>query len=96
MLLYISQKKTLEFLKENKITFLDWPPQSPDLNPIENIWHYVKDRLRKKKITSKENLWEEIKKEWKLVTPSLCKKLVEGIPKRLNSVLLQKGNSTKY
>lgn len=24
---------------------LDWPPESPDLSPIENIWNFLKDKL---------------------------------------------------
>ena len=30
--------KALEFYKENNIQIIDWPSNSLDLNPIENIW----------------------------------------------------------
>jgi len=38
-------KRTSEWLAENKINVLDWPAQSPDLNPIEHLWFHVKNKL---------------------------------------------------
>ena len=34
-----------EFLRRNEVQFIDWPPYSPDLNPIENIWSWMKQKL---------------------------------------------------
>jgi len=35
--------------KAAEIRVLEWPPQSPDLSPIENIWHYIKVRIGAKR-----------------------------------------------
>jgi transposase len=34
-----------DFLRENGVEFIDWPPYSPDLNPIENVWSWIKRKL---------------------------------------------------
>lgn len=50
----------------NKIIprFLQWPPKSPDLSPIEQVWAYIKKKLAGRHFKSKEELFEAIKKEW--------------------------------
>ena len=37
--------KALEFYKENNIKIINWPSNCPDLNPIENIWAKIKNKL---------------------------------------------------
>ena len=51
------------------VLYSTWPGNSPDLNPIENCWNWMKDHLQEKKVTSIKNLIEEIKRLWCLATP---------------------------
>ncbi|CAB4375126.1 unnamed protein product [Rhizophagus irregularis] len=43
-------KITKDWLKKNKIVVIDWPANSPDLNPIENIWKQLKDNIQSCKV----------------------------------------------
>ncbi len=41
----LTTKSTSEWLTKNKIKVLEWPNQSPDLNPIEMLWHDLKQSI---------------------------------------------------
>lgn len=48
------------------------PPQSPDLNPIEQVLDFVKSRIGESQRATKQTIWAEVEKAWKLVTPVLA------------------------
>ena len=83
---------------ENEIEVLDWPPQSPDLNPIEHLWIELKKRLNSysNEATSMHQLWERIEETWNSISIETCMNLIESMPNRINAVLKVKGGYTKY
>jgi transposase len=75
---------------------IDTPPQSPDLNPIENLWDELGRRVQKHHVSSKTQLKEILQKEWNAIEPECCLKLVESMPRRLRAVQETHGYATKY
>ena len=83
---------------------LNFPPHllsklnfSPDLNPIENIWGIIKAYLRKINCQRRAVLIQEVQKAWdKIVTPELCAKLAQSMPKRIREVEARMGGFCKY
>ena len=90
-------RRTLEYLREGNIGLFDWPPNSPDLNPIEHIWADLKRRLFQ--LPKPKNMLElaaQIEHAWDDTSPALCKALVESMPRRMAAVVAAKGGYTKY
>ncbi|KAG2457255.1 TC1A transposase, partial [Polypterus senegalus] len=89
-------KITKEWLHNNSVTVLEWPSQSPDLNPIEHLWRDLKMAVHQCLPSNLTELEKICKEEWQRIPKSRCEKLVASFPGRLVAVLAQKGASTKY
>ena len=77
--------KVAKWLKDNKVKVLEWP-QSPDCNPIENVWTELKKRVRARRPTNLTQLHQLCQEEWTKIHPTYCGKQVKQF----------KGNATKY
>ncbi|KAI4874775.1 hypothetical protein NFI96_025410 [Prochilodus magdalenae] len=64
-------KATKDWLKKNHIKVMEWPSQSPDLNPIENLWRELKVRVAKRQPTNLHDLERICKEEWAKIPPGL-------------------------
>jgi hypothetical protein len=86
-------KKTTEWLKVQRLEVLKWPANSPDLNPIENIWNILELRIRKRKIrfNSKDELWAIMQEEWYKIDTSFIKDLYLSMPARITDCIKGKG-----
>ena len=75
-----------------------WPGNSPDLNPIENVWSWMKRQLKEAPCTNLEQLKREILELWcqKMEDCEYLRNLVESMPRRLEEVIQREGAMTKY
>lgn len=89
-------KAVTKFLKDRNINILDWPGNSPDLNPIENAWSVMKNKLQETRPSNISDLKEALKTLWVTMDPSYFASLAESMPKRLQMVIKCKGEMTKY
>ena len=89
-------KKIRSFLNDNNVNVIKWPGNSADLNPIENIWGLMKNKLEKKDIRTLPGLRMEIDKMWRSLKKSYLKTLAESMPKRLKLIIKKKGSMLKY
>jgi transposase len=90
--------RTKIWLLESGLRVLDWPAQSPDLNPIEHLWAELKKRVRNRERppTTLEELWNAIEEEWEGIPPDFCLKLIDTMPARISDVLKTKGGNTTW
>lgn len=89
-------KKVKNWFSTKKVQVMEWPAQSPDLNPIENLWKDVKTAVGHKRTNTKEELWREIQNAWKAIPVQKCRQLILSMPNRCKAVTENHGYSTKY
>ena len=92
-------RSTTEFLKANRVTVLqDWPAQSPDLNPIEHIWHHLKLKLSLYPTRAKgvHELWDRVEEQWNTFDKDVCRRYIDSMPNRIQAVIDANGGHTRY
>ncbi|CAJ0591898.1 unnamed protein product [Cylicocyclus nassatus] len=75
------------------VATMEWPAESPDLNPIELVWGNMKNHIRKQGIRQLDDLKAAIVSYWKTITPDTCKKYIRGVRKRMGRVIEQGGRN---
>jgi transposase len=89
-------KAAKSFFENRGIQLLGWPANSPDLNPIENVWSILKERVRKRCPQSKENLRQVAIEEWDSIPQKVIKKTVESFKKRCAQIISRRGEKCDY
>ena len=88
---------TRGFLARNGVQVLpEWPPNSPDLNPVEHCWAWIARRLIGQNFASAEALEAGVRRIWAQRPPDLLLRLFASMPSRCEAVIKAKGGHTKY
>lgn len=87
-----------DYMEINNIHCTEWPAQSPDLNPIENIWLKLKRDIEPQAINihNRNELIIAVRRAWENIQPAYVQELYRSVPSRLKEVIRMKGNLTKY
>ena len=95
-----------ELLVEEGIIVMKWPAQSPDLNPIENLWQILKVKFHKrftnlhyslsKSKDATEKYGEILKEMWNEINPIVMSNLIRSMPDRVQTIIEAKGDSIHY
>ena len=85
------------FMEDRGINWWQTPPESPDINPIENLWHELKEYNRREvKPHTKAELVGGILAFWKTVDVNKCKKYINHLRKVVPKVIEVDGCATGY
>ena len=92
-----TSRSTVAFLAAKGVKVLpNWPPNSPDLNPVEHCWSWISQQLVGKKIRNANELEAAVRQAWAAKPADLIPKLYGSMVRRLTAVQVAKGAATKY
>lgn len=89
-------KLTQAFFDDQEIEVMDWPPHSPDLNPIEHLWALIKIKVAERQPKNLSDLKSIIFDEWNKIPVDLCRKLALSFKKRALAIYKAKGEHINY
>jgi transposase len=85
-----------DYMDEIGLVRTAWPAQSPDLNPIENLWSIIDQATQFRAADTEEELFEILNEAWQQIPIELLNRLVESMPLRCQAVLDADGFATRY
>lgn len=93
-----SSKLITNFLMEENIDVLPWPGNSPDQNPIENCWAYLKSKVYNMPNPTVAILKQNIENIWynNEDFKNMISSCIKSMPSRIKSLIKEKGGSTRY
>jgi transposase len=91
-----SERLTQNFLAANNVQTLPWPALSPDMNPIEHVWDYMKQKIRARNLHNVHDLRDAITQEWDRLPARFLNRLVASMRKRCTELIRVNGGHTHY
>ena len=89
-------RRVCAFFERSGVVVLDWPAQSPDLNPIEHLWEVLFRKVQGRKPSNLDALWQLLREAWVAIPADTIRDLVHSMPRRCAAVIVARGPHTKY
>ena len=89
-------RKTQDWIFDNGLNVVNLPPYSPDLNPIENIFGFMKRDNELVVARTVEELELKVRKVWDKITPEICRNMIESMKNRVRECLSIQENRLSY
>ena len=86
----------LNFMDEQVPEILEWPSNSPDVNPVENLWSIMKRRVEKRRPSNHDELDQYLHEEWQNVDISIVINLINSMRKRCLALIASRGERISY
>lgn len=92
-----TSKHVRDWLERKKVEVIEWPAQSPDLNPIENLWEIVNKRVNREQVAgNKDKLFEAVQTAWYQIPKQIIDNLIDSMHRRCVAVIKNKGYAIDY
>ena len=98
--------RTMDYLNQQTFQTMEWPPHSPDMNPIEHLWAVLKKELHRRFPDTKDlpggppavkrALAEQLVLVWADIGAEVMERLVASMPRRVEALLVAAGWYTRY
>ena len=91
-------KETMAWLEGEEMLLMNWLASSPDLNPIENVWGLLKERLNRRgeRPVTEATMIKAIQEEWDRLTDEKILNIIHSMPARVHAVVDAEGGHTRW
>lgn len=89
-------KATKHWLADHGVQVLNWPSDSPDLNPIEHLWDHLKREFAGAGRVAANEIFAKVSDSWNQIPADVVRRLVDSMPHRLAAVIKARGGHTNY
>jgi hypothetical protein len=84
------------YLDNYEVPTLQWPSQSPDLNPIENLWSILDEKVKDRCPQNETELFQVLQQAWNSLEVNTLERLADSMPQRIAAVIAANGYATRF
>ena len=89
-------RHTQQLLNQQNVNVLPWPALSPDINPMEHVWDFMKRRIQQQNVHNRQGLQRAILQEWNNLPLRFIRSLISSMPRRCRALEDARDGHTRY